>query len=201
MCYIAGGKPRGSQHTNPGSRDRTPPADNRPISLDWELYFAGYSGWWKGAAAFIRQGTEKARTLGRMYLVTDDQFNDVVLQENGRPVDGSRLLPPFESLVQQDDFLLQGIKTYGRVVRIGEQDGSPIFTFTATKSVAIGAPSEAYLRIIVSGIRETYPSMSSGDIFEYLQHAEGIHGRIPVDQLKSWIKGANTDGSHASGEF
>jgi hypothetical protein len=189
MCYIAGGKPPGSQHVNPGSRDKTPPIDKRPISLDWELYFAGYSNWWKGAGAFIRPSPQKALTLGRMYLITYNQFNDVVLQENGRPVNGERLLPAFEKLVQQRDFLLPGVETYGRVIRLGEEERWPIFTFTATRSFPIGVPSEAYMKIIVRGIKETYPSMSSGEILDYLVKAEGIRDRIPVASLKTWVAG------------
>lgn len=189
MCYIAGGKAPGSQHVNPGSRNKTPPIDKRPISLKWELYFAGYSSWWQGAGAFIRQGPQTALTLGRMYLITDEQFNDVVLQENGRPVNGTRLLPPFEKLMQRQDFLLPAIETYGRVIRLGEEERWPVFTFTSTGSFPVGAPSEAYVKIIVSGIRETYPSMSSDGIFNYLARAEGIRDRVPVEKLRTWIAG------------
>src|SRR5436305_7842838 len=82
MCYIAGGRPAGSQNTNPGCRDKTPPIDNKPIAIHLDLYFAEYSQWWNGGVAFIKRGNERSKTLGRIYLITDDQFNDVVLQEN-----------------------------------------------------------------------------------------------------------------------
>src|SRR5438046_3062218 len=84
MCYISGGTPAGSHHSNPGCRDMTPPVADKPVAMDFELYFAGYSKNWNGAAAFIRRRPTPSTTLGRMYLLTDDQFNDVVLQENNK---------------------------------------------------------------------------------------------------------------------
>src|SRR6266478_8214404 len=71
MCYIVGGRPPGSETVNPGCRDKTAPKDNQSLPLDWELYFASYSTWWRGAAAFIRRSTRATTTLGRMYLITD----------------------------------------------------------------------------------------------------------------------------------
>src|SRR5204862_84081 len=82
MCYVVGGKPAGSTKENQGCRDKKPPRDNKPISLSFELYFAGHSHSWGGAVSFIRHGRDASLTLGRMYLLTEDQFNDVVLQEN-----------------------------------------------------------------------------------------------------------------------
>jgi hypothetical protein len=46
---------------------------------------------------FIRRAPA-GKVLGRMYLITDDQFNHLVLQENGRAVDGTRLVPPSKRL-------------------------------------------------------------------------------------------------------
>ena len=192
MCYIAGGKPPGSQVVNPGSRDKTPPTDKRPVLFNWELYFAGYSTWWSGAGAFIRQSAQKAVTYGRMYLITDEQFNDVVIQENGGQVDGTGLVPPFETLVDKPDFILPGVAMYGRLVSLGKEAGCPILTFTSTKDdLEVGPPSESYLKIIVLGIRETYPSMKESEICEYLMNADGIRGRIPKDKLRRWVAEAD----------
>lgn len=123
-----------------------------------------------------------------MYRITDEQFNDVVLQENGLKVDGKRIIPPFEALCTLVEFVLHGIRRYGRLLKVGEKDGHPILTFTATKSdFQIGSPSEAYLKFIVAGLEETYPCMRKSEIRDYLSVAPGIHDRIPIEQLTRWI--------------
>src|SRR5258708_7844443 len=157
MCYIAGGRPLGAQRINPGCRDKTPPRDARPVSLNFDLYFAGNSRSWGGAPAFIRRGNSNSIVYGRMYLITDDQFNDVVLQENDEPVDGTRFVPPFEQLAEEKEFALAGNRLYGHLMNIGKQDKCPVITFTTMRDLPIGVPSEAYLKIIISGIKETYP--------------------------------------------
>ncbi len=190
MCYISGGTPVGSERANPGSRDKRHPIDIKPISLDFELYFAGYSKAWRGAPAFIRKGKPGSITYGRMYLISDDQFNDVVLQENGKPVDGTRFIPPFEQLNREKEFQLPGSPLYGSLLRIGQRNDCPVLTFTTGRDLEIGAPSEAYVKIIVSGMKETYPAMKTSDICEYLLHSEGLRNNIPAKQIASWAEEA-----------
>src|SRR6185312_10705420 len=73
---------------------------------------------------------------------------------------------------------------YSRLMKTGTQDGHPILTFTATRDdFAIGAPSEAYVKMIVSGLEETYPCMRKSEILDYLDMAEGIRGAIQSDVL------------------
>jgi len=61
LSYITGGQPPGSVSTNPGCHDPSPPLDVRPITLPYELYFAGHSRTWGGGGvAFndcFRRGT------------------------------------------------------------------------------------------------------------------------------------------------
>lgn len=190
LCYIAGGTPAGSTHRNPGCRDRTPPLDSRPVTLPAELYFAAYSQSWGGSPAFIR-GPKKWITYGRMYLITDEQFNDVVLQENDRAVDGTRFVPPYEQLTRLDTYILSSGGLYGLLWRVGSERGSPVITFTtADNTLPIGPPSEAYVKIIATGLKETYPKMTEADISQYLLRAEGIRDKIPPDQIARWVKSA-----------
>lgn len=187
MCYIAGGTPVGSTNTNSGSRDKTPPSAKQPVSLDLELYFAGYSANWHGAPAFTRRSDKAATTLGRMYLITDDQFNDVVMQENDCTVDGSRFVPRFEELIQKDEFFLPGNRLYGHLLRVDKKDGWPVLTFTTKRDQPINAPSETYIKVIVSGLMETYPDMTNAQICAYLLNKEGVQGRIQPEQIASWV--------------
>jgi hypothetical protein len=186
-CYIEGGTPPGSTNTNPGCRDKTLPSDRAPVSLNFELYFAGNSTAWRGAPAFLRNGGSSARALGRMYLITDDQFNDVVMQENGQEVNGARFVPSFEELTRKNEFDLPGDRLYGHLLRVGLQGGWPVITFTTARVQTIAAPSKAYIKVIVAGIRETYPAMTNVQICEYLLRAEGVHGRISPEELADWV--------------
>jgi len=189
LCYIKGGTPAGSRKRNSGCRDIRPPLDIRPITLDFELFFAGHFKGWGGAAAFIRRGEVNAKVLGRMYLITDEQFNDVVLQENGRKVDGTRLVPQVEQLANGTEYLLPELKTYGHMLVVGNEGAHPVLTFTTAENNAppIGPPSEPYVKIIAAGMKETYPSMEDGEIVEYLLRAEGVKGWIQPDQLANWV--------------
>jgi hypothetical protein len=191
LCYIAGGKPAGAKRWNPGCRDKTPPSDINPIPLNCELYFAAYSDSWGGSPAFIRRGSRKSVTYGRAYLITDEQFNDVVIQENGGEPDGSRIVPPYEQLSRMETFTLPSNPLYGLLWRVGSEKGSPVITFTtARRDLAIGAPSEAYVKIIAAGLKETYPRLTDRDIAAYLRQAEGIRDRIPERVLRDWVREA-----------
>jgi len=66
----------------------------------------------------------------------------------------------------------------------------PILTFSATRDdFALGAPAEAYAKMIVSGLKETYPSMCDSQILEYLSQADGIRDVIHADVLARWVLG------------
>jgi len=189
-CYVTGGTPLGAKIVNPGARDRTPPVDSRPVRLGQELYFAGHAQSWGGAPAFIREGRSGEFTYGRMYRITEHQFNDVVAQENGLPVDGTRLLPPLEHLISLTDFVLPGNPLYGRLLHIGDADGSPVLTFTTGRELAIVAPSRPYVQVIASGLKETY-GMSDSQICSYLAQAPGIRdSAIRLQDLAEWVRDA-----------
>jgi hypothetical protein len=189
LCYIRGGTPVGSLKANPGCRDTSPPLDMRPIVLNFELFFAGHFRAWGGSAAFIRAGNAQATVLGRMYLITDEQFNDIVLQENGRTVDGRRLLPPIAQLSGVHDCVLPDLKAYDRFLVVGHVGGHPVITFTVAdgKAPPIAPPTEPYVKIIATGIKETYPEMSEHEIVRYLLRADGIKDQIRSDSLATWV--------------
>lgn len=196
MCYIKGGRPRGSKKQYFGCLDKSDPIASRAIRLDFEFYFAGRSNTWPrvemdrdvpGGIAFIRQNSERGPTLSRMYLITDGQFNDVVLQENAKTPDGNRYVPVFEQLVSQREVPLDGDPLYGKILNIGSEQGSPILTFTTGRHLPLNEPSESYLKEIAAGVRETYPEMSDDDITEYLLQADGVRGKIDFAKIKDWV--------------
>jgi hypothetical protein len=69
-----------------------------------------------------------------MYLITDEQFNDVVMQENENPVSGWRCIPAFDQSVGQREFRLSGNPWYGRILNIGSEGGYPVLTFTTARA-------------------------------------------------------------------
>ena len=189
-CYIKGGRPEGSTNIYPGCRDKTDPRANRPITLRHEFFFADHSAAWNGAVGFIRPIASNATTHARMYLVSYDQFNDVVRQENGRDVPGDMIVPLYEQLLHSDRWQIAGLRLYGRLLKMGMQGEYPILTFTATRDdFAVAPPSEAYIKVIVSGLEETYPGMHKSEILNYLGSAEGIRDAIPGNVLAAWIQG------------
>jgi hypothetical protein len=188
--YIAGGKPDGSRTDYPGCRDKTPPREDRPIALTHALYFAGHSNSWAAAIAFVRHAASGAQTLGRMFLISYGQFNDVVRQENARGVPGAIVVPLYDELAHGDQWPIDAYRLYGRFIKTGVEDGHPVLTLTATQdNFAVGKPSEAYVKTIAAGLEETYSCMGKSEILDYLAKAEGIRGLFPPDVLATWIVG------------
>src|SRR5579862_610370 len=84
-CYIAGGIPPGRTDPCRGARDRTLPRRDRPLAIPHRLYFTGTAKSWGGSPSFVDLVRDPdGPTHGRAYLITWEQFEDVVAQENGR---------------------------------------------------------------------------------------------------------------------
>jgi hypothetical protein len=43
------------------------------------------------------------------------------------------------------------------------------------------------MKVIASGIKETYPEMSNDNIVEYLLRADGLRGKIDPPKIQTWI--------------
>jgi hypothetical protein len=181
LCYIKGGKPHGSTRREAGSRDQSFPLKVRPVELNYPLYFSSFSDRWGGGAAFI--GTKKdasQTTLGRMYLITEEQFNDVVKQEN----DGVDFSIDFKKVQQQGSELVQD-SLYGNIVYVGDCDDHPIFTFTHRDDIdkrTFTVPSESYLKMLIRGYKEAY-SLSDEEIADYLVAKPGVRDHYSKDTL------------------
>jgi len=178
MCYIQGGTPEGGNRRCPGCTDRTPPRDSRPVTIPHELYFSKNSSVWQGmGVAFVKaKRDEVAQSLGRMYLITREQFIEVVRQENGRQPDDASLTVDLERTRAEGRTMIRG-GWYGRVLYLGEEEGYQVFTFTGRwkdEDIVTSRPSKEYREIIAKGLRETYPGMGDAVIREYLERAGGM---------------------------
>ncbi|KAL0482275.1 histone deacetylase [Acrasis kona] len=174
MKYIIGGSlnARATNKKHHGCRDPTPPKSHLFTFLPHvELYFARQSlSWQNGGVCFIRENYKGGGTIARMYLITKEQFVDVVGQENRLSQDYiTKTLEP-----KVDGFLnnLDGDKTlsntffmssllptstyYDNLVFLGYRDGFPILSFTSSEiNQPSVRPSENYIRTIFKGMMES----------------------------------------------
>lgn len=163
--YLKGGRPEGATHTYPGCRDTSPPWDDVATEVDGRLAFGGWSQTWGGGVALLRDAPG-TMAKARLYLVTIEQFEDVVAQENW-------LLPGtvvIEHTTEQT--VLDAEHTYRVVARLGSRDGLPILTVTQVSTAATTPPTPAYLRHIADGLRGSH-GMGTDEVVGYLAAAIG----------------------------
>lgn len=136
-------------------RDTSPPWRWAPVEVPHRLLFARESRTWGGGGvAFLDPSpTPGAGTRGRAWLVTWDQFADVLAQECGLPV-GSVEVPALDA----GCVVAHAGLWYGCVVPLGRHDGWPMVSFTdeaAAEQVA-GGPGPAYRAVVTEGLIEAH---------------------------------------------
>ena len=164
LCYIKGGIPQYGKNCNNGCTDKTPPIEDRAMTISYPLYFAlpngktGTDNWGAGGVAFIDpQEDKRSKTLCRMWRITEDQYREVKQQE--------------------------GVGWYNKEICLGDEDGIPIFTITHDPVLTnIVRPSDTYIRNIASGLRETY-GFTVKQTVDYLLDKAGIRNGIEKDWL------------------
>lgn len=149
-CYLVGGTPAGGRRATAGARDGTPPRDWRRVPLPHGLWFGGPSSTWDGGPAFL-DVDRPGRGVGRAWLVTHEQLEDVVAQENGR-IAGTVTVDA--ATVRRGGVVLPDAP-YGRVVALPSPDARPCATVTYVRRPAGRAPDPAYLALVRSGLVET----------------------------------------------
>jgi hypothetical protein len=186
-CYLAGGTPIGGLRRYDGSRNPRDPLDTVGLEVPGGLVFAGRSSVWGGGMAFY-DPQAVGRVAGRGYLVTGQQFADVVAQEMRRPPGGvfaqvvEGLLPVTGSVHTI------GAGRYECLARLGTRDDAPMFTVTSTDvgTLASTAPSAPYLRCIAAGLREAH-DWDVERIAGYLVDFPGVRGEWGYDELRSLV--------------
>ena len=149
-----------------GCRDTTPPWRWTPVEVPHRLLFARESSRWAGGGvAFLDpEPTPGARTLARAWLVTWEQFTDVLAQECGLPV-GSVAVPVLETV----RVVPHPGHWYGCVVPLGRREGWPMVTFTDEAAAALiqGGPGPAYRAVIAEGLAEAH-GLTPAEVDEYI---------------------------------
>jgi hypothetical protein len=166
FCYIRGGRFKWGGLCTKGCTDKSLPLADKPFKIPYRLYFAKKSSsWGGGGVAFIhpeRELDEAGWTLGRMWKITWKQHEEVKGQEGC---------------------------WYSHEIHLGEEDGVPILTITSKQYLTPNKPSEAYLKTMALGLKETY-NMNSENILKYLKDKEGVRNRYGEGELKRVIESA-----------
>lgn len=174
LCYIE------------GCRDKTYPKGDKQITIPFPLYFAKRSPRWgnQGVAFIGLRKDEKDITLGRMYLITEQQFSDVMSQENG-----NKCISVDLRKAREEGSMVLCKSWYGNIVYVGEQKEGPIFTFTSYWDIGdepFVAPSSTYLKMLASGLKGKY-RFTTDEIIKYLITKPGILNNFAKDKLMSFI--------------
>ena len=167
--YIRGGQPDGSQRHLPGCRDTSDPLDSFGVLIDGGVYFAGHSSGWRAGIAFYDPHS-RGQVAARAYLVTAEQFVDVLAQETRQsPGITLDLAPAFRGARYS-----KGVGGYSMLIRVGEHREVPLMTFTRDPDTVPGlaAPSAAYLATMATGLREAH-GWSPMQIHRYLSALPG----------------------------
>ncbi|TFJ91344.1 hypothetical protein [Lentibacillus salicampi] len=185
LCYIYGGAPKGSNKAESGCSDKTPPKITCKKELPYTQYFAKEeSKWGKGGVAFIdHEKNPESKTIARQYLITTEQFIEVVEQENNT----GNLNIDVDKIID-NGYLDITAGWYGRLIYLGNEAGCPMFTFTDTynmKNQKITPPSNSYLKIITRGLKEL--GLTKQEIIDYFLTTKGIEGYFSGDLLSHYI--------------
>lgn len=186
-CYIEGGRPHGASRIYLGCSDKSLPLDNKPIKIDYPLYFAKKASIWNhGGVGFIGNKKDTSLpTLGRMYLITRSQFIDVIRQENS---DASKMEIDFDMVIEKGGLVIRDKAWYGKLLYLGKDSDAPIFTFTHQKTISTKVrPDENYLITLIQGLQESY-ALSDDAIIEYLIGKKGVNGHYSHDEIKQLIQ-------------
>lgn len=164
--YLQGGVLPATGRNHAGSADPAPPRADAAWTFDRSLRFAGHSPAWGGAIALLTDDAGCA--LGRIWLLSWRQLEDVFAQENHAP---HRRLTEGEAHRHATVWN----RPYGRLLRIGVHAGKPVITFTAPQPGARpgAAPSAAYLRTIVHGLIAVH-RVDAGELTDRLLAAVGV---------------------------
>ena len=180
MCYIEGGKPKNSSKTEKGCVDKTPPKKDRPHKINHALYFARHSKKWNnGGSCILSVKFDKNKiTYGRKFLITIEQFLDIVSQNNG--VENIKI--DFEEVINKGSKSINKSLS-GNILYLGNEDDYPIFTFTSHfDETEFVKPDILYLSTIGAGVKDTF-KMTTEQVTDYFMGLDGIKENYSKDDL------------------
>ncbi len=181
QVYLHGGRLRAGARDYPGSRDPVAPERDFPVRIPGGVRFVGESSVWGGGLAVYDPRAE-GEVAARAYLITAEQFVDVLAQE--------MRLPPGLDLdltsVRRSRWHSYGPGCYQTVAVLGIHEGLPMLTFTSADAYARpdNPPSEDYLRAMAVGLREAH-GWTSARIGGYLAGCPGAAGVWSAESVEA----------------
>lgn len=120
------------------------------MMIPHRLYFAECAPKWdyQGVAFLDPRKNLSEHTLGRMYLITESQYDEIHKQE--------------------------GLGWYNMELDLGACQDYPIKTFTNVCLLEPNPPGQRYLKAVADGIREAYPEMTDTNIDRYIDTTTGL---------------------------
>ena len=224
LAYIEGGPVPDGEGAQVGSVDPSPPRIDWPYLTGWDLQFAFHSARWGGGVAYLAQSNRatlprdardavKRGTMCRLYLLSHDQFVDVLIQENdgdpkadpGLRETVSRFVTESRDTPADGRLLPDGVLAtgwYRRLVSLGHRDEKPILTFTTERDVDFSAPSASYLKTIALGLLEAYPQLTTDELTDYLARCarsspEALDA-IVTDAVRTYLESSARRCAHLS---
>ena len=189
-CYILGGTPPGADHSNQGCTNKTLPIQEEPHLVNHDLYFAKSSSKWQGGGmGFIRiESNPGTFAYCNMYLITKEQFCEVVQQENALT---DHLSLDFDRIIKEGNYVFRNGSTYGNLLYVGNKNNHPIFTFTNEQNlIPARRPSEQYLKMITSGLLQTH-NLNKESLVSYLINREGVKDSYSKEMLENIFDSAS----------
>ena len=152
-----------------GCRDKTHQKDKRVFEDNYDLYFAKRSSLWGGGVCFIKEGNSK--TLFKLYLISSDQFKDILLQECSL----NRMDKKIYLELDKKDHLFDDRSWYGKILFLKEYKGYPIYTITAPGDYSdeLLNPNRYYVYHLIKGLYEIH-DLTKEDIERYLIDKRGF---------------------------
>ena len=152
-CYITGegcSKYNIEPKDDRTCEDQTLPSKTRAVIIPYELYFDHCSKGWKGSSVAFIDPYKEGKTVGRAYLVTEQQFEHIMKHECSN---GKHKPDPHD--------------LYGHVVDLGIIDGYPAKTFTRfERKGARHKVRKEYRKCMMDGLKEV--GLSEEDAKAYL---------------------------------
>nr|WP_289037183.1 hypothetical protein [uncultured Allobacillus sp.] len=182
-AYIFGDIPPGGTVSEVGCRDQSLPLRAENVMIDFPMFFAKRSRRWgnKGVGFIDTTSDPNRPTYGRMYLITKEQYVDVVRQENN----DVELEVDFDKLESEGEYVIDPEKMYGKVLDVGEKEGRPIYTFTHPNVIQPServTPSITYLKVIGAGIKEEF-GISTTELVDYYLLREEVAAIYSKEEL------------------
>jgi len=184
LCYIQGNKYKDNAKKEQGCRDNSLPIKAKEHMIENKLYFTKQSSRWQNmGVSFVEpRPSHHGKTYAKMYLITQEQFEDVVKQENAIDVN-SDIVIDYDQLDKEESQLIYQENWYGLLLKIGEEDGYPMYTFTApTAPNHYVKPSRQYLYSLLKGVSLSF-NCSNKEIIETFMNYDGIEGHYTEREL------------------